>query len=70
MIKCEGEFSGRNKKGANVRCVISGNGELVAVEYATITLRSMGDEGGRRILERATDIMKKEINDYEEKRRS
>lgn len=70
MIKCAGNFSGKNKKGADIMCEISGNAELVAAEYATITQALLKSKGGQIILDRATDIMKKEINDNEEKRRS
>lgn len=70
MIKCDGNFSGENKKGADIMCMIQGNSELVAAEYATITMALLKSEGGQIILDRATDIMKKEIDENEEKRRS
>ena len=70
MIKCEGDFTGKGKKGADIMCEISGNAELVAAEYATITQALLKSEGGQIILDRAMDIMKKEINEDEEKRRS
>lgn len=54
--------------GAQCFCRISGNAELIAVEYAAITLALMKKQGGQAILDRATDIMKKEINEHEEKR--
>ena len=50
-------------------CVsISGNAEAIAVEYATITKALMQADGGQAILDRAMDIMKKEIDEHEEKR--
>ena len=49
-------------------CVsISGNAEAIAVEYATITRALIQAEGGQAILDRAMDLMKKEINEHEEK---
>ena len=56
------------EKGAQCLCKISGNAELIAVEYATITQGLLRQQGGQAILDRAMDIMKKEINEYEEKR--
>lgn len=68
MIKCDGNFSGKDNKGADVICEIRGNSEIVAAEYATITMALLRSEGGQIILDRATDIMTKEINEDEEKR--
>ena len=65
MIKAEAAFNG---KGADCTAEISGNAELIAVEYATITKSLMKIGGGQAILDRAMDIMKKEINEHEEKR--
>lgn len=56
------------KTSADCAASITGNAEAVAVEYATITMALMRSEGGRHILDRATDIMKKEIDEHEEKR--
>lgn len=65
MIKAEATF---NEKGADCNAEISGNAELIAVEYATLTKALMQADGGQAILDRAMDIMKKEINEHEEKR--
>ena len=66
MIVADAQF--HEDKGAQCLCKISGNSELIAVEYATITQGLMRQQGGQAILDRAMDIMKKEINEYEEKR--
>lgn len=65
MIKVDGSFKGEN--GAHISCRVSGNAELVAAEYASLTLGLIGDEKGRYIIQRAEEIMKKEINDEEER---
>ena len=56
------------KTGADCAATITGNAEAIAVEYATITIALMKSEGGKAILDRAMDIMKKENNEREEKR--
>ena len=56
------------KTSADCAVTITGNSEAIAVEYATITVSLMRAKGGQAILDRATDIMKKEINEHEEKR--
>ena len=66
MIVADAQF--HEDKGAQCLCKISGNSELIAVEYATITQGLMRQQGGQAILDRVMDIMKKEINEYEEKR--
>lgn len=66
MIKAEATFKG--KKGADCMAEITGNAELIALEYASITKSLMHSEGGQAILDRAMDLMKKEINEHEEKR--
>ena len=66
MIHADAKFHEEN--GAQCLCEISGNAELIAVEYATITQGLMNHEGGQAILDRAMDIMKKEIDEHEEKR--
>ena len=66
MILADAAFHG--EKGAQCLCKISGNSELIAVEYAVITQGLMKQQGGQAILDRAMDIMKKEIDEYEEKR--
>ncbi len=66
MIVADAQFHEDN--GAQCLCKISGNAELIAVEYATITQGLLNHEGGQAILDRAMDIMKKEINEHEEKR--
>jgi hypothetical protein len=70
MIKCDSRYSGKNKTCADISVHIQGNNELIAAEYVAITMELLKSEGGQRILDRATDILKKEINDHEEKRRS
>ena len=70
MIKCDSRYSGEYKTRANIAVHIKGNGELIAAEYVAITMELLKSEGGQRILDRATDILNKEINDHEEKRRS
>ena len=65
MILIDAKFNEDN--GATCLCNISGNAELIAVEYATLTKALIEADGGQTILDRAMDIMKKEIND-EEKR--
>ncbi|MBO7715379.1 MAG: hypothetical protein J6S85_17585 [Methanobrevibacter sp.] len=65
MILADAKFN--EDIGATCLCKISGNAELIAVEYATITKGLMNQQGGQAILDRAMDIMKKEIDD-EEKR--
>lgn len=66
MILADAKFHEEN--GADCLCRITGNAELIAVEYATITQGLMKHPGGQIILDRAMDIMKKEINEHEEKR--
>ena len=65
MIEVNAEFD--EGVGVNCVCKISGNAELIAVEYATITQGLMRQQGGQDILDRAMDIMKKEIDEHEEK---
>ena len=65
MILADAKFN--EDIGATCLCKISGNAELIAVEYATLTKALIEADGGQTILDRAMDIMKKEIND-EEKR--
>lgn len=66
MIKSNATF--KSKKGADCITEITGNAELIAVEYASITLGLLQANGGQAILDRAMNIMKKEINEHEEKR--
>lgn len=66
MIAADAQFYEDN--GATCLCNISGNAELIAVEYATITKGLMSQQGGQAILDRAMDLMKKEIDEHEEKR--
>lgn len=66
MIVADAQF--HEDKGAQCLCKISGNAEAIAVEYAAITKALMQAKGGQAILDRAMDIMKKEINEHEEKR--
>lgn len=66
MIRAETIFNG--KDGADCSAEITGNAEAVAVEYATITMALTRSEGGQAILDRAMNIMEKEINEHEEKR--
>ena len=56
------------QKEADCHVSISGNAEAVAVEYASITQALMKSDGGQAILDRAMDIMKKEIDEHEEER--
>lgn len=65
MIVADAQFHEDNK--ATCLCKISGNAELITVEYA-ITEGLINQKGGQAILDRAMDIMKKEINEHEEKR--
>lgn len=65
MIVADAQFN--EDIGAHCLCKISGNAELIAVEYATITKGLMNQQGGQAILDRAMDIMKKEIDEHEEK---
>lgn len=57
-----------NNNESDCHVSISGNAEAVAVEYASITRALIKSEGGQAILDRAMDIMKKEIDEHEEKR--
>ena len=67
MIRVEATlYDGNNS--ADCLCSVSGNAEAVAVEYATITKALIQADGGQTILDRAMDIMKKEIDEHEEKR--
>lgn len=66
MILADAKFN-EDDNGAQCLCKISGNAEVIAIEYATIT-KALIEEGGQAILDRAMDIMKKEINEHEEKR--
>lgn len=66
MIHVDAKFHEDN--GATCLCEISGNAELIAVEYAVITQGLMKQQGGQAILDRAMNIMKKEIDEHEEKR--
>ena len=66
MIRAEATF--KSKKGADCITEITGNAELIAVEYASITQGLIHAKGGQAILDRAMDIMNKEINEHEEKR--
>lgn len=66
MIVADAQF--HEEKGAQCLCKISGNAELIAVEYATITQGLLRQQGGQAILDRAMDITKKEIDEHEEKR--
>ena len=65
MIKVDGIFKG--KKAVCISCEISGDAELLAAEYAAITQSLTSNEKGRIILNRALEIMEKEINDEEER---
>ena len=67
MILVDAKFH-EEDKGAECLCQVSGNAELIAVEYATLTKALMQADGGQTILDRAMDIMKKEIDEHEEKR--
>lgn len=67
MIRVEATLYDGNSR-ADCLCSISGNGEAIAVEYATLTKALMKADGGQTILDRAREIMKKEINVDEEKR--
>lgn len=58
----------KENSSADVDVEIAGIAEEIAVEYATITRGIMNAPGGQVILDRAMDIMKKEINEHEEKR--
>ena len=60
MILADAKFHEDN--GATCLCKISGNAELIAVEYATITKGLINQKGGQTILDRAMDIMTKENN--------
>ena len=67
MIRAEAIlYNGNNDADCTVS--ITGSGEAIAVEYATITKGLMQADGGQAILDRAMDIMKKEIDEHEEKR--
>ena len=67
MIRAEAVLY-NEKTSADCACTITGNSEAIAVEYATITLALMRSVGGKAILDRAMDIMKKENEEHEEKR--
>ena len=67
MILVDAKFH-EEDNGAECLCQIYGNAELIAVEYAIITKGLLNQKGGQTILDRAMDIMKKEINEHEEKR--
>lgn len=67
MIVVDAKFH-EDDNGAECLCKISGNAELIAVEYATLTKALMEADGGQTILDRAMNIMKKEIDEHEEKR--
>ena len=66
MIRAHAFLKENNSADVNVE--ITGIAEEIAVEYATITRGIMNAPGGQAILDRAMDIMKKEINEHEEKR--
>lgn len=66
MIKAEATL--KSKNAAECMTQITGSGEAIALEYASITKVLLNAEGGQAILDRAMDIMKKEIDVYEEKR--
>ena len=66
MILLDAKFH-EEDNGAECLCKISGNAELIAVEYATITKALIEADGGQTILDRAMDIMTKENNEHEEK---
>ena len=66
MINAEATY--KSEIAADCMVQITGNAELVAVEYASITQSLLKVEGGQAILDRAMDIMKKEIDEHEEKR--
>ena len=66
MINAEATY--KSEIAADCMVQITGNAELIAVEYASITQSLLKAEGGQTILDRAMDIMKKEINEHEEKR--
>ena len=66
MIRAQATI--KSKNGADCITEITGNAELIAVEYASITRGLMQADGGKAILDRAMDIMEKEINEHEEKR--
>jgi len=67
MIRAEAVLYDK-KTSADCAVSITGNAEAIAVEYATITKVLMKTEGGQAILDMAMDIMKKEIDEHEEKR--
>lgn len=67
MIVVDAKFH-EDDNGAECLCQVSGNAELIAVEYATLTKALIEADGGQTILDRAMDIMKKENNEHEEKR--
>lgn len=66
MIKAQATF--KDEKAADCITEITGNSELIALEYASITQVLLHTDGGQTILDRAMDLMKKEIDVYEEKR--
>lgn len=66
MIRAQATF--KSKNAADCITEITGSGEAIAVEYASITQGLMHADGGQAILDRAMDIMKKEIDEHEEKR--
>lgn len=66
MIRVEATLYDRNSR-ADCLCSVTGNGEAIAVEYATLTKALMQADGGQAILDRAIDLMKKENNEHEEK---
>ena len=66
MIRAHAFLKENNSADVNVE--ITGIAEEIAVEYATITRGIMNAQGGQAILDRAIDLMKKEIDVHEEKR--
>lgn len=67
MIRVEATLYDGNDS-ADCLCSVSGNIEAIAVEYATLTKALMQADGRQTILDRAMEIMKKEIDINEEKR--
>lgn len=58
----------KENNSADVDVKITGKAEEIAIEYAAITNGLIQAEGGKMILDRAMEIMQKEINEHEEKR--
>ena len=67
MIRADANFIHKkaHEHAADCNVAVSGNAELIAVEYSAITYAIMKAEGGQAIIDRAMDILKQQVDEKE-----